>query len=90
MMLNQCIFIGKISSVITDNQGETKLVIEVKSNSNAIDKISIDLPLEMSLNDFYKEGSILAIKARVTSSDEKTYSFLAERITILGGITRES
>lgn len=84
-MLNQCIFIGKVSSVTLENQGRTKVVLETKNNVGNSEKIAINLPVEMALNEHLLEGSTIAIKARVSSLDAKTYTFIAERITILGG-----
>lgn len=86
-MLNQCIFIGKVSEVIKDQENVKKIVLDVTSTNPSTDKISIELPL--TSNQRFKEGSTVAIKARVTSSDATTYHFIAERITILGGNARE-
>lgn len=85
MMLNQCIFIGKLSSISTSNQRVTKLVIEVKSINNQPDKIVIEMPFEMAQQEHLKEGYTVALKARVSSDENLSYRFIAERITLLGG-----
>ena len=88
-MLNQCIFIGKISEVIKDQENVKKIVLDVTSTNLSTDKISIELPFEMTMNQGFNEGNTVAIKARVTSSDAITYHFIAERMTILGGRSHE-
>ena len=88
-MLNQCIFIGKISEVIKDQENAKKIVLDVTSTNYLTDKVSIELPFEITSNQRFKEGNTIAIKARMKSSDAITYHFIAERITVLGGSSHE-
>lgn len=89
-MLNQCILIGRIIEIHRNQEGVIeRFTIEVNSGTHT-DLIMIDTTQKMASYGLFSEGSIIAIKARVSSSNAKDYRFIAERITVLGGNSHES
>lgn len=85
-MLNQCILIGRIKESHCNIEGVVeKIVVEVDTGKNT-DFITIITPQKMATNGLLIKGSMIAIKARISSYNAKDYEFNAERITALGGI----
>lgn len=83
-MLNQCIFIGKIFGMNTSDNSKT-LIISIKNSSTLEDKVTLEISTEIAQQLHFIKNSLIAIKARVSSPDGKSYRFIAERITTLGG-----
>ena len=87
-MLNQVILIGRVVDTQIDDTGVvTKITLNVSTGTNT-DIIAIDTDQKMALYGPFNENNILAIKARISSKDANTYSIIADRITLLGGINR--
>ena len=84
-MLNQCILIGRITSTSRNSEGVVdKLIMEVNAGTST-DYIMIDAPQKMASYGLFKEGSTIAVKARISSNNARDYQIVAERITVLGG-----
>ncbi len=84
-MLNQCILIGRITETHQNQEGVVeRFAIEVITGTNT-DRITIDTPQKMASYRLFSEGSMIAVKARISSSNAKDYQIIAERITVLGG-----
>ncbi len=89
-MLNQCILIGRIKETHRNQDGVIeRFTIEVNTGTNT-DLIMIDTHRKMASYGLFSEGSIIAIKARVSSGNAIDYQFIADRITVLRGNSHES
>lgn len=89
-MLNQCILIGMIKETQQNQEGVVeKCIIEVNIGTNT-DRIMIDTPQKMASYEPFIKGSMIAVKARISSSNAKEYQIVAERITVLGGSSDDS
>ena len=89
-MLNQCILIGRIIETHQSQEGGVeRITIEVNTGTKT-DHIMIDTPQKMASYRHFCKGSMIAVKARISSTNAKDYQFVAERITVLGGSSNGS
>ena len=85
-MLNQCIFIGRISEITFYAKNQVIVKIKITNQNGMSDTfVSIDMSGLLVAKDQLKKDQLIAVKAKVESEDGNIYTFQAERITILGG-----
>jgi hypothetical protein len=85
-MLNQCIFVGRIEGTESSHEDKLSLKIEVPTGSDHQKNIiKVDVSKDMILQDMLIRGSMIAVKCHVISIDGEGYTFIADRITMLGG-----
>ena len=89
-MLNQCIFVGKITHITSYDKELLRVVLRIETSDKNSDKVTIDIPSEMASYEHFMEGNTIAVKARVASSNATSYRFIVERITFLGGSSNGS
>ncbi|MBU1142086.1 MAG: hypothetical protein KKH92_00410 [Firmicutes bacterium] len=86
MMLNQCIFIGHINKIVMYNEKGVQLMLKIAQQGNQKDTfVSIEIPDVLVSKEYFEVNKLIAIKARLESDDGLNYSFLVERVTLLGG-----
>lgn len=89
-MLNQCLIIGRIKELHSNEEGLVeRIVLEVRTSSDT-DRISINTPQEKAQYGHFIENCLVAVKARISSKNGNDYVIKAERISVLGGSSNGS
>jgi delta-aminolevulinic acid dehydratase/porphobilinogen synthase len=83
-MLNQVVLVGRVLETTLDHKRVVSVTIEVTS-STTTEIIIITTPHEMALIEYFKRGSTIAIKGRISNKNDKSLQVIAERIAVLGG-----